>query len=173
MIVKTPGSQMGTPAVAEGGGEARGGGRGKPEWREKCKRGRRWSRRRQKRDQGQEKLCPWMKRRGFRREFHRNCRRRHRRHCHQSSERSRRYRHARLQRRHSSVHQHPRCQRQSQKRDDEPRDSERRCDTMLDFASARTYHAPRRRSRRRVSKTRNDACGHGTEKSEGLQPRQN
>jgi len=28
MIVKTPGSQMGSPAVAEGGGEARGGGRG-------------------------------------------------------------------------------------------------------------------------------------------------
>ena len=28
MIVKTPGSQMGSPAAAEGGGEARGGGRG-------------------------------------------------------------------------------------------------------------------------------------------------
>jgi len=28
MIVKTPGSQMGYPAAAEGGGEARGGGRG-------------------------------------------------------------------------------------------------------------------------------------------------
>ena len=28
MIVKTPGSQMGFPAAAEGGGEARGGGRG-------------------------------------------------------------------------------------------------------------------------------------------------
>jgi len=28
MIVKTPGSQMGSPAAAEGGGEAMGGGRG-------------------------------------------------------------------------------------------------------------------------------------------------
>jgi len=28
MIVKTPGSQMGSPAVAEGGEETRGGGRG-------------------------------------------------------------------------------------------------------------------------------------------------
>ena len=37
MIVKTPGSQMGSPAAAEGGGEARGGGRGEGgEWREKC-----------------------------------------------------------------------------------------------------------------------------------------
>jgi len=33
MIVKTPGSQMGSPAAAEGGGEARGGGRGESEER--------------------------------------------------------------------------------------------------------------------------------------------
>jgi len=33
MIVKTPGSQMGSPAAAEGGGEARGGG-GWGDWRE-------------------------------------------------------------------------------------------------------------------------------------------
>jgi len=31
MTVKTPGSQMGSPAAAEGGGEAMGGGRGESE----------------------------------------------------------------------------------------------------------------------------------------------
>ena len=36
MIVKTPGSQMGSPTPEGGGGEARGGGRGESgEWREK------------------------------------------------------------------------------------------------------------------------------------------
>ena len=50
--------------------------------------------------------------------------------------------HARLQRRNLRVHWLPRCQHQSQSRDDEPRDSKRRCDTMLDFASAGSYHGP-------------------------------
>ena len=52
--------------------------------------------------------------------------------------------HAHLQRRHSRVHRLPRCQHQSKRRDDEPRDSKRRCrgNTMLDFAPASRYHNP-------------------------------
>ena len=66
MIVKTPGSQMGSPAAAEEGGEAMGGGRGesgessevheRPSVTSTAPKGR--SRR--------EELRPWMKRRGFR-----------------------------------------------------------------------------------------------------------
>jgi len=60
MIVKTPGSQKASLAAAEKGGEGRGGGRGergggREERDGECERGRRWSRRRQKRDQGREK----------------------------------------------------------------------------------------------------------------------
>ena len=40
-IMKTPGSQMGSPAAAERGGEARGGGRGEREV--ECMRGRHWT----------------------------------------------------------------------------------------------------------------------------------
>ena len=66
-----------------------------------------------------------MKRQGFRQECHRNYRRRHRRHCHRSSQRSRVHWHARLQRRYSRVHRPPRCQHQSRMRDGEPRGSKR------------------------------------------------
>ena len=43
--------------------------------------------RRQEQDQSSEKLWTWMKRQGFRRECHQNCRHRNRRHCHWSSQR--------------------------------------------------------------------------------------
>jgi len=58
----------------------RGDGRGEGgECREvKCKRGHRWRRRRQTRDQGREKLQPGMKHRGFRWECHPKYRHRHR-----------------------------------------------------------------------------------------------
>jgi len=41
-VVKTPGSQMGSPAAAEGGGEGGEGGGGRVEREVECKRGRRW-----------------------------------------------------------------------------------------------------------------------------------
>jgi len=44
-----------------------------------------------------------------------------------------------LQRLHSRVHRHPRYQHQSKRWDDEPKDPERRCDTMLDLVSAGRY----------------------------------
>ena len=56
MIVKTPGSQMGSPAAAEEGGEEMGGEKLRVEREVKCKRDRRWHRRYQKPDQGREKL---------------------------------------------------------------------------------------------------------------------
>jgi len=42
-ILKTPGSKMGSPAAAEGGGEAKGGERGKLEREGECDGGRRES----------------------------------------------------------------------------------------------------------------------------------
>jgi len=68
---------------------------------------------------------------------HPSHRRRHRCHCnHRSSQRSRGHRHACLQRRDSRVHRLPCCQHQSKRRDGEPRDSKRRCDTMVGFKFA-------------------------------------
>jgi len=52
------------------------------------------------------------------------------------------HRHVRLHRLHSRAHRLPRWHRQSQRRHDEPRDSKRCCDMMLDFASAGSYHGP-------------------------------
>jgi len=69
------------------------------------------------------------------------------------------YQHARRQRWHSCVHRLPCWQRQSQRRDIEPRDSKRRCDTMLDCARQVVTTARRWRGRSRVNRTGNGACG--------------
>ena len=63
MIVKTPGSQMGSPVTAEEGGEEVGGGR----WEsgERSEVPARSTLTSTAPDQGREKLRPWMKGRGF------------------------------------------------------------------------------------------------------------
>ena len=100
-----------------------------------------------------------MKYRRFCRECHRKYRRPYRRHYHRSSQRSHGYWHARLQRQYSRVHRLPLCQRQSQRRNSS-RGTQRgaviRCLTLRRQVLTTVR---RRRSRSRVNRTRNDACG--------------
>ena len=145
MIVKTPGSQMGFPAAAEGGGEARGaGGRGESGERSGVQASRRWLPAPRARSKFREvvnldeapRISPRVSSKLPSSESSSlslvitalNDR------TDSRTDISHGHWHARLQRRNSRVHWLPRCQHQSQRRDDEPRDWKRRCDTMLDFA---------------------------------------
>ena len=65
MIVKTPGSQMGSPAAVEGGGEAMRGGRGENGERSEVQAGLTLELT-VPNARSRSMLRPWMKRRGFR-----------------------------------------------------------------------------------------------------------
>jgi len=124
MIVKTPGSQKGSPAAAEERAEGRGGGRGEGGERRRVQaRSKLESTAQKVRSRSKEGvslnaaqrivIVIW------------------------SSQRSRVQRHARLQLRHSRVHQSPYCQHQRQMRDGEPklRGLKRRYDMMFRTAA--------------------------------------
>ena len=154
MIVKTPGSQMGSPLVAEEGGEEVGGGRWESGERSEVQaRSTLTSTAPKARSRsGQVATLDEVPRISLRVSSKlpsstSSC-------CRRSSQRSHGHRHTRERRRHSREHWLPRSHRQRQRRDGEPRDSKRRCDTMFDFAKAGSYHGSTTEGQKQSQKDR-------------------